>query len=226
MNMKNLVKVIEGKGFTDSRAIAVEFGKRHDIVLRAIRESLQDLPKDFQQRNFTEVEIIETNAIGGPVNKSYYRLSRDGFVFTVMGFIGKKAAVTKILFIEEFNRMESKLIDIGLQAKPLSVEDLLRMTSSRLQESVDYAADHALEHGLPSAKILKLYPAQSVILINEAKPKVKDLTKYGLPGLLTIGLKDRGITTKISVTTKFGKPAKLFNAKEIHEFMAELKEVN
>lgn len=36
-------------------------------------------------------------------------MTKDGFVFLVMGFTGKKAARFKEAYIEEFNRMEAEL---------------------------------------------------------------------------------------------------------------------
>ena len=139
-------------------------------------------------------------------------------MFLVMGFTGKKAAITKLVFIEEFNRMERQLIDVGLQPKELSISDLLRMTADKLQDAVDYAADHAAEHGLTSIAIIKKYPEQSKKLIEDTKPKIKNLTKYGPSGILTVGLKHNGITSKVARLTPKG-PAALFNTKEVDDFM-------
>lgn len=90
-----------GQAFCSSRQVAEEFGKQHKHVLRDI-ESL-DCSNEFRQSNF------------GP---SYYRneqnkkqpeylMTKDGFVFLVMGYRGKKAARFKEAYIKRFNDMEA-----------------------------------------------------------------------------------------------------------------------
>jgi len=61
--------------------VAEKFGKNQKEVLRDIREL--DCTPMFHESNFALVEIITKNAIGGPVNKSYYT-TRDGLMFLVM----------------------------------------------------------------------------------------------------------------------------------------------
>jgi phage anti-repressor protein len=85
-------------------------------------------------------------------------------------------------------------------------------------QTEDYAADHAEEHGLTSIAIIKKYPEQSKKLIEETKPKIRNLTKYGPSGVLTVGLRHNGITSKIAKLTPKG-PAALFNTKEVDDFM-------
>ncbi len=48
-------------------------------------------------------------------------MTKDGFVFLVMGFTGKKAAAFKEAYIAEFNRMEAELCSIP-QYKPQAAE--------------------------------------------------------------------------------------------------------
>jgi Rha family phage regulatory protein len=214
MNATNLVYLKDAKGMTDSLTIAREFGKEHHNVIQKIRSCKGDLPPDFNALNFKAVDYVDSKGESRPK----YELTRDGFMFLVMGFNGKKAAAVKILFIEEFNRMEAKLVDVGLQPKELTVTDLLRMTAVKLQDAVDYAADHAEEHGLTSIAIIKKYPEQSKKLIEETKPKIRNLIKYGPSGVLTVGLRHNGITSKIAKLTPKG-PAALFNTKEVDDFM-------
>ena len=66
--------------------MAEKFGKPHDQVLRDIREL--DCTDMFHRLNFVHVEIIGKNALGGPVNKSYCNITRDGLMFLVMGYTG------------------------------------------------------------------------------------------------------------------------------------------
>ncbi|MGL9736033.1 MAG: Rha family transcriptional regulator [Symbiopectobacterium sp.] len=95
------VTIHNGKAVTTSKDIADYFGKRHDNVLRTI-ENLDCLTK-FSALNFEGAEY--TNEQG----KLRLDMTKDGFVFLVMGFTGKKAAAFKEAYIAEFNRMEARL---------------------------------------------------------------------------------------------------------------------
>lgn len=101
------VQIINGKPGTTSLIIAKAFDKRHEHVLRAIEAD--KIPNDFFSLNFAIVEIIERNAIGGPVKKKMYNITKDGAIFLIMGFTGEKAAKVKIEFIRQFNELDAKL---------------------------------------------------------------------------------------------------------------------
>lgn len=116
--LTNAVVVSDGKVTTTSLKIAEVFEKDHDKVIRAI-ESLQ-IPDDFKFSNFGVLEIPYKNGLGKTVMRKAYAITRDGFVLLVMGFTGAKAMQFKIAYLEEFNRMESKLRE--LQAAPLQPE--------------------------------------------------------------------------------------------------------
>lgn len=103
------VTVNNGRAVTTSIAVACFFQKEHKDVLRKI--STLDSSPDFNQRNFALVDY--TDAKGE--NRPAYEMTKDGFVFLVMGFTGKKAAAFKEAYISEFNRLESEL------TKPLPV---------------------------------------------------------------------------------------------------------
>ena len=97
--------------FCTSLDVAKVFGKRHDDVLKAIRNILNDLREigDLQGlRNFAE--SLQHRKIGNFRGRGkkypYYNLTRDGFSLLAMGFTGKKALQWKIAFINAFNQME------------------------------------------------------------------------------------------------------------------------
>lgn len=101
--------VIDGAITTTSLQVAQHFGKRHDLVLRAIRNL--ECSADFRLRNFAEtVETRENPSGGAPIKSPAYRISRDGFTFLAMGFTGKEAAQWKEAYIEAFNLMERELL--------------------------------------------------------------------------------------------------------------------
>ncbi len=100
--------VVDGQVTTTSRQVAEHFGKRHDTVLRAIR-NLECSP-EFHAHNFAEM-VMKTGIGSGAVrNDPAYRITRDGFVFLAMGFTGKEAAQWKEAYITAFNKMEKELL--------------------------------------------------------------------------------------------------------------------
>lgn len=109
-----LVELVEGQLTTTSLDVAAHFGKRHDIVLRAVRQ-LECSP-EFRLRNFAEVsqEVAQPN--GGVAKYPAVRMTRDGFTFLCMGFTGKEAAKWKEAYINAFNEMERALS--GAAANP------------------------------------------------------------------------------------------------------------
>lgn len=87
----------------DSKTVAEKFGKRHGDVLRTI-ETL-DCSKDFGERNFASTSYTDN----WNRQKPMYLMTRDGFVFLVMGFEGKRAAHWKEMYIHAFNAMEERV---------------------------------------------------------------------------------------------------------------------
>ncbi|EMG9444224.1 ash family protein, partial [Escherichia coli] len=96
------VTIKNGRAVTTSIAIAEFFGKRHHHVVQKI-ESLE-CSEQFLTRNFSRVKFEHRG-------NSYdaYQITKNGFVFLVMGFTGKKAAAFKEAYIAEFDRMEAEL---------------------------------------------------------------------------------------------------------------------
>ncbi|MGY0155814.1 Rha family transcriptional regulator [Edwardsiella tarda] len=93
---------------TMSIAVAEFFGKQHKNVIQKI-ETL-DCSPDFASANFSA--DVQSVSIGNGAKREskIYEMTKDGFVFLVMGFTGKKAAAFKEAYIAEFNRMERQLL--------------------------------------------------------------------------------------------------------------------
>jgi Rha family phage regulatory protein len=98
-----LIELIDGQPTTTSIDVANHFSKRHDTVLRAVRQ-LECSP-EFTDRNFAASEY--TDSTGRKLTQ--YRMTRDGFTFLCMGFTGKEAAKWKEAYINAFNQMEATL---------------------------------------------------------------------------------------------------------------------
>ncbi|EPJ5921514.1 Rha family transcriptional regulator, partial [Pseudomonas aeruginosa] len=94
------VEIIGGKPTTTSLDVAKHFRKRHDNVLRDIKNL--ECPEDFALLNFEECSRTGANNRPEP----YVRMTRDGFTLLCMGFTGKEAMHWKVAYINAFNKME------------------------------------------------------------------------------------------------------------------------
>lgn len=80
--------------------VAKMFDKMHKHVIRDI-ESL-DCSEEFRKTNFGRSSYKSEQNKKMPC----YDMTRDGFVFLVMGYRGKKASAIKEMYIKRFNDME------------------------------------------------------------------------------------------------------------------------
>lgn len=92
---------------TDSRRVAEHFGKRHADVLRAIDRL--DCSPGYRERNFALTMVEVAGPRGAVRRERSFSMTKDGFVFLVMGFTGKEAARIKEAYIEAFNTMAEQL---------------------------------------------------------------------------------------------------------------------
>lgn len=101
---KGLVTLKDDQPITTSLKISEVFEKRHHDVLRAI-ETLA-CPPEFASANFcVHVKKIQAGAVKR--DSKYYEITKDGFMFLVMGFTGDKAAYWKVDFINAFNQLDA-----------------------------------------------------------------------------------------------------------------------
>ena len=102
----------DGQPMATSLQVAEHFGKRHNDVLRAVRNL--GCSEDFSLRNFAQSTYLNDRKQSQPM----YHISRDGFAMLGMGFTGKEAIQWKEAYIAAFNAMEARL-------KSLYVEPLV-----------------------------------------------------------------------------------------------------
>lgn len=115
IDFSKFVEAKNGNVFTTSILVSNAFGRLHKDVLRSI-VSL-DCTSYFIERNFTLNEYKDTIGRKLPA----YEMTKDGFMFLVMGFTGKKAAAIKEGYINAFNSMAEQL---GKSAQTI-VEDII-----------------------------------------------------------------------------------------------------
>lgn len=137
---KVLVFKKEGRIVTDSLTVANEFGKQHKNVLQSIQNAIPDLPQHFTELNFQLSSYQDET--GRTLPK--YDLTKDAWMYVVMGFTGKKAAAVKLVFIDEFNRMEAELVGRGIQKAPLTQKEMLQMALAEI-ERLEAVAEKAVK---------------------------------------------------------------------------------
>ncbi|EEG9539764.1 TPA: Rha family transcriptional regulator [Escherichia coli] len=97
------VTIENGRAVTTSVAVAEFFRKLHKNVIQKI-EALE-CSSEFTELNFKPSEYTDSTGRKLPM----YQITKNGFVFLVMGFTGKKAAAFKEAYIAEFDRMQAEL---------------------------------------------------------------------------------------------------------------------
>nr|EER8611597.1 hypothetical protein [Escherichia coli] len=97
------ITIQNGRAVTTSVAIANFFDKRHERVIDKVRNL--ECSIEFTEHNFVSSKYTDSTGRKLPM----YQITKNGFVFLVMGFTGKKAAAFKEAYIAEFDRMEKQL---------------------------------------------------------------------------------------------------------------------
>lgn len=92
---------------TSSLKVAELFGKQHKDVIRKI-ENLECSPEFTSAQFCAHVQTVEIGN-GATRESKYYEMTKDGFIFLVMGFTGAKAAQIKEAYINTFNQMAAML---------------------------------------------------------------------------------------------------------------------
>lgn len=153
--MVNLVKIENSQVVTTSVKIAEIFGKSHAHVLRDIKAL--ECSDSFRESNFGLSYIIKQLPNNGSKQLPMYYITRDGFMFLVMGFTGKTAAKWKEAYIKAFNEMEAK-IRAEQMAKALEEHDrkeAIEYEKLLEREEREEAAIDARVAAMPPAKSRK-----------------------------------------------------------------------
>jgi Rha family phage regulatory protein len=129
-----LVNLQDRKITTTSLVIADAFEKQHKHVLEKIQNL--DCSAEFASANFSaHVQTIQAGAVQR--ESKYYQITKDGFMFLVMGFTGAKAAAWKEAFINAFNAMEAELANQAGDTLTHSEQQTLRELINRKLAHLD-----------------------------------------------------------------------------------------
>lgn len=140
----DLVTIRGNDAVCDSLHVAKRFGKRHDVILRAIDNLLKNVEiksrKMFYQSTYQDSR-----------GRTYrmYLMNRKGFSILVMGFNGEEAVHWKLMYSDAFDRMEVFIRD---KASPPWVESrkagklVRKAESDAIKRLVEYAKDQGSQH--------------------------------------------------------------------------------
>ncbi|WP_169727919.1 Rha family transcriptional regulator [Desulfovibrio inopinatus] len=151
------VEYHQGVPCVSSRSVAEAFGKRHDHVLRDIRQILKDIQTDSTAPKFggserclknntpLKIEEGEKSPVIGffesvyrdPTGRSrpLFYINRDAFSLLAMGFSGTEALQWKIRFIQVFRSLErsdrmSLQEDVWREARQNAAQMMLQLRPS------------------------------------------------------------------------------------------------
>lgn len=102
VDMRKFVEARDGKAFTTTHQVATAFGKLHNHVIAKVRSL--ECSDQFLTDNFSSVQFEHRGN-----TYEAFEMTKDGFMFLVMGFTGKPAAAIKEGYIAAFNEIAKRL---------------------------------------------------------------------------------------------------------------------
>jgi len=137
---------------TTSVNVAQAFGKRHDNVVRDIRNL--GCSDSFRLLNFEETPYRDSQGKEYPS----FRMTRDGFSILVMGFTGPKAMLWKERFLAMFNQMLEHVQDGGV--------DRVRMAEmAAMIEDIKGRVDELAAAGMPGGHGVRRVQSPEVAVV-------------------------------------------------------------
>ncbi|AZP73595.1 phage regulatory protein [Pseudomonas poae] len=109
VDMRKFVEARNGEVYTSTQQVAEAFEKLHNHVIAKVRAL--DCSAQFLTDNFSSVKFEHRGN-----TYEAFEMTKDGFMFLVMSFTGKKAAAIKEGYIAAFNWMAAQL---GLSSRSL-----------------------------------------------------------------------------------------------------------
>jgi len=190
--MNQLVIIQNRQAVTTSLQVAENFKKQHKDVLENIRNLIAE---NSATKNMFHEDTYESRGKKYPM----YYMNRDGFTLLAMGFNGKKALNFKLKYIQAFNQMEQRLLE-------------LNQPSYMILDPEKRAERWIEEH-----KEKRLLQNKNLVLeqhVNEMKPKA---SYYDLI------LQNKSLLTVNKIAKDYGMSATTFNRK-LHELGVQYRQ--
>lgn len=124
-----------GELVTDSRAVALAFGKRHKHVIRTIERMLASQHPEINEHartNFGLTSYADTQGKTQPM----YRMTAKGMSELAMGFSGDKARVIRIRFLNAFEAVAERLTSAEKSITKMLLDHERRDLSSKAKGQV------------------------------------------------------------------------------------------
>lgn len=145
----------EGQPLTNSVLVAEKFGKRHDDLMKKIKNLVDMCPQKcghlFVESNYVDIQCKD---------RPMYIMNRDGFTLLAMGFTGQKALQFKLDYIDAFNKMEQTIrntrslpssVDTSMLKQLVEATQTMAAQISRMQEELNRQRDMLL---LPPTNVI------------------------------------------------------------------------
>ena len=146
---------------TDSLTVSKHFSKQHKNIIQKI-EPL-DYSDIFTSANFSAY-VQKLNIGNSAVRDSKaYQMTKDGFMFLVMGFTGKRAAAVKEAYINAFNQMAEQLTKKPA-AEPLSYRIMTVIENGQAIESKMIPNDAFI---ISKSRIVQLFNEPNLFSVDE-----------------------------------------------------------
>lgn len=100
---QDFVMVAGNAVVTDTRKIAAAFNRRHDNVVAALRKMMRELDEPDRLLNFKE--CFDINGLANCKPERFWQMTKNGFLWLVMGFTGGRAMQIKVAYTKAFDRM-------------------------------------------------------------------------------------------------------------------------
>ncbi len=144
-DFRKAISIAGDKIMTSSLKVAEYFGKRHDNVLRKIRQVIDECPNDFAALHFEGVDYIDKNGDIRPA----INMDKDGYMLVVMGFSGKEATQIKVNFINAFNWMANRLNQLQMLGEQAQHEYVIKERVSKCKATIGSHLMHRRRKEIP-----------------------------------------------------------------------------
>jgi Rha family phage regulatory protein len=188
-----LVTLHHDRAITTSNVIASHFGKRHDNVINAIRQTINLCPAEFNHLNFKEVEFLDGKGEMRPA----YELTRDAFMLVAMSFSEERALQFKIAYIDAFNRMEAALHQQG-QTRIFASLDAVHAQEEIMRAQIGNLKDELLDTLRTQVKLLgktRKVTGKNKPILQSDIAQIRSLAAAGMSTSAIAGKMGRSCTT-------------------------------
>ena len=175
--MKSLVVLIKSEPRTTSLLVAQKFGIAHNELLRKLRNLTVEIPTVRSEAMYAESTVKNDRGKVLPI----ITMTRDGYMFLVMNISTKKAHKTKLAFIDAFDLLEERVLQLDENKKDPTWPGQRGIgKQARLQETdvikefVEYATNQGSQNAGFYYKHITNATYKALQLIQHKKPKIRE----------------------------------------------------